>query len=147
VTIADRIQEPPTDGDGDTAEDHPATDPSASRVFANEQPAASMTERRAYPRSDSFYPVRLHVERLGAESTLRHGILLNVSRGGALLSVDGYMPRDQPCEVEIYGAAGRVIPHRIFSRVVETSVGEGDDFRIRVEFSKPLETITRPDEI
>jgi hypothetical protein len=104
-------------------------------------------ERRRYPRSESFYPVRIHVQRLGAAAVLTNGILLNVSRGGALLSVDGYLPRDQPCEVEIYGAAGRVIPHRVFSRVVETRVGPGDDFRIRVEFSKPLESITRPDEI
>jgi len=133
VSILDSVEEPATDTD-QTSESH---DPTATRL----------TERRAHPRSDSFYPVRLHIERLGAETVLRQGILLNVSRGGALLSVDGYLPRDQPCELEIYGAAGRVIPHRVFSRVVETSIGEGDDFRIRVEFSKPLETITRPDHI
>ncbi len=122
--------------------------------IADTKPASSngrgeinRSERRKYPRSESFYPVRIHVERFGAEAALRHGILLNVSRGGALLSIDGYLPRDQPCQVEIYGAAGRVIPHRVFSRVIETSIGPGDDFRLRVEFAKPLETIKRPDEI
>ena len=104
-------------------------------------------ERRKYPRSESFYAVRIHVERLGAKPVVTHGILLNVSRGGALLSVDGYLPREQPCQVEIFGAAGRVIPHRVFSRVVETSMGPGDDFRMRVEFAHPLEVIRSPDEI
>jgi len=126
----------------------------ASSSIAEADPQAAdnrgetvVAERRRYPRSESFYAVRVHVERLGAEPVLTHGMLLNVSRGGALLSVDGYLPRDQPCRVEIYGAAGRVIPHRVFSRVVETSVGPGDDFRMRVEFAQPLEVIRRPDEI
>lgn len=123
------------------------SDAETQSEMSSEDPQALLEERRKYPRSESFYPVRLHVERLGAEAVLRHGILLNVSRGGALLSVDGYLPRDQPCEVEIYGAAGRVIPHRIFSRVVETSIGQDDDFFMRVEFSQLLDTITRPDEI
>lgn len=114
---------------------------------ADERGETAVTERRKYPRAESFYAVRLHVERLGAQPVLTHGILLNVSRGGALLSVDSYLPQEQPCQVEIYGAAGRVIPHRVFSRVVETSVGPGDDFRVRVEFAHPLEVIRRPDEI
>ncbi len=117
-----------------------------SRATSSERTEQTV-ERRKYPRSESFYPVRIHVERFGAPPILTNGILLNVSRGGALLSVDGYLPRDQPCEVEIYGAAGRVIPHRVFSRVIETSIGPGEDFRIRVEFSKPLDSIRRPDEI
>ena len=130
----------------DSASESPA-DTDAKSEMPSEGAEALLAERRRHPRSESFYPVRLHIERLGAEAVLRHGILLNVSRGGALLSVDGYLPRDQPCEVEIYGAAGRVIPHRVFSRVVETSIGPNDDFRMRVEFSQPLQTITRPDEI
>lgn len=134
MSTVDSVQESPSIAE---------TEPDA----AEERCETTEAERRRYPRSESFYPVRIHVERLGARSVLTHGILLNLSRGGALLSVDGYLPREQPCQVEIYGAAGRVIPHRVFSRVVETSIGPGDDFRIRVEFAQPLEVIGRPDEI
>jgi hypothetical protein len=78
---------------------------------------------------------------------ITRGQLLNISLGGALVSVQDYVPRRQPCSVEIYGAVGRVIPNYVIGRVVGTSVDRRGDFLLRIEFAEPLITIKEPGEM
>ena len=104
-------------------------------------------DRRKFPRSSQRYQVRICSEKLGEESVVMNGTLINVSLGGALFSVDAYMSPQEPCSLEIYGAAGRVIPNKTLAHVVRTSVGPCGDYQLRVEFVKPLKSIKEPGEM
>ena len=101
-------------------------------------------DRRKFPRSSQRYKVRILSQKLNEEPAVLDGTLINVSLGGALFRVDAYMSPQDPCSVEIYGAAGRVIPKKALAHVVHTSVGPNGEYLLRVEFVKPLKTIKEP---
>ena len=104
----------------------------------------NQADRRKFPRSSQRYEVRICPGKLGEETAVMNGTLINVSLGGALLSVDAYMSPEAPCSVEIYAAAGRVIPDKTLAHVVHTSIGPRGEYVLRVKFVKPLKTIKEP---
>ena len=117
----------------------PATPGSASSL--------SGLDRRKFPRSSQNYRARISTEKLGEGSVIMEGTLINVSLGGALLSVRSYMSPRDPCFVEIHGAVGRVIPNQAVGQVVRTTVGPSGGYLSGIEFVTPLRTIKEPGEM
>ncbi len=105
------------------------------------------SDRRKFPRSSQRYEVRVRSEKPDQASVVMTGTLINVSLGGALFSLGAYMSPQEPCSVEIYGAAGRVIPNKTLAHVIHTSLGPSGDYQLRVEFVKPLKSIKEPGEM
>ena len=107
-------------------------------------------DRRRFPRSSQRYKARVSIAATttllarGRTSAIMDGTLINLSLAGALFSVDNYMVPNAPCSVEIYGAAGRVIPSKTHGRVVRTSAEPSGGYLSGVEFVTPLKTIKEP---
>ena len=110
----------------------------------------NVSDRRRFPRSSQCYKVGVRLEpptiwlEPGEASSIIRGTLINVSLGGALFSIDDYLAPNAQCSVEIYGAAGRVIPNKTLGHVVRTSAGPSGGYLSSVEFVKPLRTIKEP---
>ena len=102
------------------------------------------TKQRAHPRQLQRYLVRLHVAEPGAEPKTVRGVLLDLSLGGANVTVEEYIPSRQRCLVELVGAAGRVIPNKASGIVVEAVPGHGKQIALRIAFEEPLERIKQP---
>lgn len=95
-------------------------------------------ERRAYSRTVRTEPVRLHVAPPeGWIPVTLQGDLLNVSRGGALISADGVLSRDQCCLIEMTADQKRA---PAVGRVKRVKPGNGNDVLLSIEFTRPLPT-------
>ena len=102
------------------------------------------TEKRAHPRQSQRYAIRLHVGAPGAEPKTVRGILLDLSLGGANVTVEEYVPAGQQCLVELVGAAGRVIPNKVSGTVLEAHPRPGKQIALRIAFEQPLQRIKQP---
>ena len=104
-------------------------------------------DRRKYPRSAQRFRIGIRLEPPVIFSDVERrpevieGTLINVSRGGALFSHDQYLAPHAPCSVEIYGAAGHVIPNTSQAHIVRTIREPRGGYLTGIQFSQPLRTV------
>ena len=103
--------------------------------------------RRKYPRVSRRMRVGVRMEQpmfsgnAGEGSPVVDGTLINVSRGGAQFRLDKYLAPHAPCSVEIYGAAGEVVPSVSRAHVVRTARVPRGGYVTSIRFVEPLVTV------
>ena len=99
-------------------------------------------DRRAYPRVDAAFDLRLNVEVGAAGSRPALGKTVNVSRGGLLAAVDRRVPLGCRCAIQFEGAEAedRISPMHVSGRVLRLTP-RATDFLVAVMFDTPLEAL------
>lgn len=98
-------------------------------------------ERRRFERFKMNLYVELQVVEPGGPPKRQNGRTVNLSRGGVLLSVGREPRKNARCRVIFKSSEGYVSPDQMLGRVVYTGPGEGRDFRVAIEFDKPLDDV------
>lgn len=95
--------------------------------------AAAYAEQRAHPRVEVVIPVELHVEPDGVTTT---GSVLNLSRGGVLVSVQHQVKADENCTVRFPISEGRYSGVRL-ATVVRSQIEE-TRYHVALKFDSPM---------
>ena len=97
-------------------------------------------ERRAYPRFEAAFAIRLGVKVDTQGSSLARGHTINISRGGVLANVDSRLSLLAHCEVTFLDADDRLMPSRT-TGVVRRVHRMDDGFAVAIQFDRPLEKL------
>jgi hypothetical protein len=104
-------------------------------------------ERRLYERHAIRFQVEVEMVEPGAPMRQLKGASVKISRGGALLRVDGQARTGARCRVSFKKTGGRISPSRVTGRIRRLTSGESGRGNIVVQFDRPLDQVKAPGEI